>query len=457
MLSPLMEGKEEIYFKGQKRSLIKWEGMKEKEWLDFKKWRAEREEKDLFPPWENLKRERRLKERVGHVIDCRGDCHLIRGLGRNNIQFKSTLKEGDEIQTHEDSYLWIFLLDGTMVRLSPLTSLTLREINLTKKEVFIHVRVNYGNLLWLSRDTIVFKGNNKRETDTLFHPIPLFEALPKFKKEKMNEEDLFTLFDKKGSSLEQFKRLNHLIEKDRSFYESKRSLAFLVMPNATLFGERLKAEIVVLLGGETYIKKRDFKQLGLKEKVLEGVMSEVFLRGYENKSGHLIEENQWYRVDPRGSSFVAMKDEEAKKFSLGELMTKNIPTLLLTRELFLRRYSWFIFNSHLESKELAERYGFRLWKSWSEKGKGIKVRVNFLKEYTRRVETTNIKESLKLRKRLLKRGGDVHSMIYDKRFYKKAIQSYYKYLDYQSNSGSDKEVLNSTLNPFWGKVNAYNK
>ena len=158
----------------------------------------EREIKDRFASWENLKRERELKERVGHVLDCRGKCLLFRGLGKNKIQFKSTLKEGDEIQTFKDSYLWFFLLDGTMVRLSPLSSITLKEINLTEKEVFIHARVNFGNLLWLSRDDVGFSEIKQRETDTLFKPIPLYEALPKVKKKKVDEiyNDFITHFKK---------------------------------------------------------------------------------------------------------------------------------------------------------------------------------------------------------------------------------------------------------------------
>ncbi|MEE2743410.1 MAG: hypothetical protein VYD54_05845, partial [Bdellovibrionota bacterium] len=278
----------ELYFKGQKRSLTRWEGIDQKKWLDFYSWKKEREGKDRFLSWENLKRERDLKERVGHVVDCRGKCLLYRGLGKNKIQFRSTIREGDEIQTFKDSYLWIFLLDGTMVRLSPLSSITLKEINLTQREVFIHARVNFGNLLWLSRDDVGLSEIEKRETDTLFQPIPLYEALPKVKKEKVNEKDLFSFFKKDGPTLEQYKKLNQFIDKDRAFYESKKKLAFLVMPNATLFGERLKVEIVVLLGGETYIKRRDHKQLGLKKKgPLEAIMSEVFLRGHENRSGSL--------------------------------------------------------------------------------------------------------------------------------------------------------------------------
>ena len=98
-----------------------------------------------------------------------------------------------------------------------------------------------------------------------------------------------------------------------------------------------------------------------------------------------------------------------------------------------------------------------MWKSWGVKKEGLRARVEFLKEYTRRVETTNLRESVKLRSRLLKRGETVHPMVYDNRFYKLAMQSYYKFLDYQSGGGSDKEDLNSTRHPFWGKVNAYGK
>ena len=118
------EGKaKDSYFKGHKRSLIQWGEIDQKRWLSFKKWRENFEKREKFPPWERLKRERSLKEKVGRVVDCRGECFLYRGLGKNKLQFRSTVREGDEIQTSKDSYLWLFLLDGTMVRVSPYSSL----------------------------------------------------------------------------------------------------------------------------------------------------------------------------------------------------------------------------------------------------------------------------------------------------------------------------------------------
>ena len=117
----------------------------------------------------------------------------------------------------------------------------------------------------------------------------------------------------------------------------------------------------------------------------------------------------------------------------------------------------FINISDLTSKELALRYGYRLWRSWNSKKKEMKERVEYLKEYTRRVETTVLKESLKLRKMFIKRKEKVHPITYDNRFYKKAMESYYKSLAYPSSLESDKEVLNSTRHPFWGKVKAYGK
>ena len=288
----------EAYFKGHKRSLIEWDDLDHKKWLSFKKWKEKYEKREKFPPWERLKRERSLKELVGHVMDCRGECFLYRGLGKNKIQFRSAIREGDEIQTKKDSYLWLFLMDGTMVRVSPKTSLTMREINISPNEVFFHARINFGNVLWLSREGSSFEEKVDRETDSLFHPHPLFEVLPKLKKKEINENDLFSYLEDSSPTLNQYKRLNLEIKKNFSQYNSKRSIAFLVMPNGTLFGERLKVEMIVLLGGETFLKRRTFKQLGLKEKgAPESLLAEVFLRGYENDKGNLIEEGQWYEID----------------------------------------------------------------------------------------------------------------------------------------------------------------
>ena len=446
------------YFKGYQRSLIDWEDLDHKKWLSFKKWKEKYEKREKFPPWERLKRERILKERVGYVMDCRGECFLYRGLGKNRIQFKSTIREGDEIKTQKDSYLWLFLMDGTMVRISPQTSITMREINISPDEVFFHARINFGNVLWLSREGSSFEEKFDRETDSIFHPHPLFEVLPKLKKKEINENDLFSYLENTSPALGQYKRLNLEIKKNSSHYQSKRSLAFLVMPNGTLFGERLKTEIIVLLGGETFLKRRNFQQLGLKEKgVPESVLAEVFLRGYENDKGNLIEEGQWYEIDKNGIRLSGLGPSDYKKFLMGEFLTQRIPTILLAREVFLKRYSSFVFNKSLTSRQLALQYGYRLWRSWNSKKKEMRKRVDYLKEYTRRVETTVLKESLKLRKRFIKRKEKVHPITYDSRYYKKAMESYYKSLAYPSSLESDKEVLNSMRHPLWGKVKAYGK
>ena len=446
----------ETYFKGHKRSLIDWEGVDEKEWLSFKKWRENFEKREKFPPWERLKRERSLKERVGHIMDCRGSVGFL-GLGKIKCNLKHC-KEGDEIQTSKDSFLWLFLLDGTMVRVSPQSSITMREINITPFEIFFHARINFGNILWLSREGSLLEEKKERETDTLFDPHPLFEVLPMIKKSQVREDNLFSYLEKESPSLIQYKRLNAKIKRNGSFFKSKKSIAFLVMPNGTLFGERLKVEMIVLLGGETFLKRRTFKQLGLKEKgPLETLLAEVFLRGYENNKGNLIEEGLWYEINKLGTSLNALEPKNYRKFLMGEFITQRIPTMLLAREHFLKRYSWFIFNNKLTSKELALRYGYRLWRSWSSKIKELRARVEYLKEYTRRVETTVLKESAKLRRRLLNRKETVHPITYDNRFYKLAMESYYKSLGYPSALDDDKEALNSTLHPFWGKVNAYGK
>ena len=80
----------------------------------------------------------------------------------------------------------------------------------------------------------------------------LFEVLPKLKKKQINENDLFSYLEDFSPTLNQYKRLNVEIKKNNSHYKSKRSIAFLVMPNGTLFGERLNVEMIVLLGGETF-------------------------------------------------------------------------------------------------------------------------------------------------------------------------------------------------------------
>lgn len=443
-----------IEFKDQKASLTPWGKIDTDHFLSFKEWKFERDLKDQNPEWERVLRERKLEESMGKIYQCVGKCRVERGQSYFNGQHRSTIYEGDEIETSEDSYAWIFFLDGTMMRMAPKTSVRLNEINVGQKNDFLSVRVNYGSVLWLSRDENLYEEHNLRDTDSIFFPYAEYEAIPIEDKPILTDENLFLAMEETNTNLNYRKKLNYLINKNNLITKHKKTYAFIVLPNATLMGMIPSFDIVHLLKGKSYFNMRSQKILEKKDKEIE-VTTDAYvqLRGMDNKSLSSISEDSWYEVDPNGVTLT--ESSEAGLFSINEFITKRPTRILVGREIFLERYSKFVFTENKDSLKFAKDYGYRLWSEIDEKGVESKfdltLRLEYLKEYFRRVETTNLKSGLVFDERQIERGNKVDKMEYGDYFYNKAMDAYYMAGKKNSEINSKEffEDLNSTKKTLW--------
>ena len=175
--------------------MTRWESLEPSDWLNFDYWKKASKLKDEVQKWETILQEKRLREIMGRVVECVGDCRLFRGRGFNSTNYRSSIREGDELITLGDSYAWIFLMDGTLVRVSPDTSVTFKEFNVGKKEFFVHIRVNSGNVVYMNRSRSPLKEVTDRETDQIFLPLEFYEANPISGTVEVNEDNLFALLD----------------------------------------------------------------------------------------------------------------------------------------------------------------------------------------------------------------------------------------------------------------------
>lgn len=446
-----------LFFKGQQRSLIEWEKSSEK-WLDFEVWKAERINKENNPDWEILAKNRLLRENMGRVIKCIGECLLHRGLKFSNADYRSGVKEGDELTTGKDSYIWIFLLDGTLVRLSPNSSISFKEINIGIDDIFLHARMNYGNILWLPRDPRLVKESNLRETDSLFLPLDLLDANMEIENNDYTEKNLYSALRVPENNWIHSKKLNQLINENNLIIDYKPTYSFLIMPNGSVFGANLQMEFVVLDGGPSFIKKRDQNQQRLKVGEIPDVDAELetpslfYYRGFQNRQVTQLENGFWYMVTKDGMGLGKSQVKNGPEYAMGEFITRRVTSLLIARELMLRKYSTFIFEDIIDSVEFAQKYGFRLWgKLVSKPLEDMGKRIEFLIEYTRRIETTNLIERDKYKTRLKQRGLKITEMAFSKAFYKKALDHYFLNEQGRSKQRSDREILNSTKHPFWKK------
>lgn len=442
-------------FKGQRESVTKWDNLPVGSFLSFREWKKESDMQEQVTGYEKVVNDRNHRELAGRIFQCVGSCRIDRGDGFFNGSPRTGILEGDEIQTMGDSYAWIFLFDGTMVRLSPHSSITFNELNIGVSENFINARVNAGNVLWLSRQKNLFEENNNRETDVIFFPYSLYESLPITEKKPYLEDNLFELLSENHTNADQYKALNEKITANNQWVE-KPTYAFIVLPNVTLMGYKPNVEMVSLLGGKSYFKKRSYKTLGLVDDPATNELK-AQSRGYDNKTLTDVEEDSWMEVDEKGKSFSEVSDTHL--LMMGEFITKRIPSIMLARELYLSEYSEFAFKKSYDAAQLAKDEGYLLWgKLKASEGspkENLELRLDFLTEYFRRIETSNLVTNSRFTERMNERGEKTSAMVYGNYFFITALNRYYKIGEGISANSNDKEtgeVLNSTQKLLWKKM-----
>tara|TARA_R110000868_G_scaffold117600_7_gene312282 strand:+ start:12722 stop:14137 length:1416 start_codon:yes stop_codon:yes gene_type:complete len=437
------------FYSGQSYSLIDWEGLDTVQWLDFDEWKDDIALKDAEPSWRRNLRERGLSEMIGRALECVGECKLFRGDGASSLRLRSQVMEGDEIVTSKDSYAWLFLMDGTMLRISPNTSISFKEINISKDVVFHHARLNYGHALWLARQNEQYPVNSLKETDALFLPLNLFEANIFPEAKPINETGFYVDQKTEPASKLQYERLNQLIVENNEWAGSKKSILFLVMQNGTVIAENPMLEAVALPGNESYVKNRLSSEVGLSNE--RTTTATAYMRGYSNDSSQSLTTGQWYRYDDRGRNLEQLSD--SSKFSMVEYLTQRIPTINVARELFLKELSKFVFDQKISRLKLAARWGYRLWDGNLENGE-IKRRAEFMVEYSRRSETTLLVETDKFNRMMKERGETVTASRWSDEFYLRAIDAYALSPERARNQAVEGEILNSTTKPLWKIMNA---
>ncbi len=442
---PVVNDSVPYYYKDQKQSLVKWEEIDPLQWMDLDYWKRIRAIKDSIPDWKVKQRDLFNSEIFGRVLSCVGICKIYRGSGFANAAFTSVIREGDELQTMSNSYMWVFMPDGALIRVSPQTSLSFKEFNVATDQFFTQVRLNFGNMLYLSRFMEPYLESNLKETDALFLPMRVMEANAEADKKILKENELEKFLEESEVTLQQFKRLNTLIAKNNEKIFYKKSYAYIILPNATVQGYDLMMDFYYSVGHNGYFKQRKISDFIATDSVNNDI--KVQLRGYQDDELKNIQEGAWYQVDPLGKN-LEEKSDFNRLFAFGELVTRRIPTILLARELWLSAYSsHFFMQKEIDEETLAVDYGYRLWNE-TDKSE-LEERIKYLNRYVKRIETGNLRSLTKLKDRLV-RSEEENIETFVDRFYEQSLARYVGQLSSgQSDLGEKAKKLNSTKHPFW--------
>ncbi len=404
-----LEANSEELFKGQRKSLVDFDELSVEQWLDFRLWKDEFYIKHRSKYWDALARSRAQKEEVGRVLACYGQCQLQRGTGVNSVQFRSKIFEGDEVKTLDGSYMWVYLFDGSIIRLAPHSSVTANEINVSNERMFFNLRFNQGNILLVSRRSKEIEERSERETDPIFYPLKLHLANPSTKKGDISLDEY--LYSKNTDVLKQYKRLNKLVSENNKFIK-KTSTYFISMPNVSVYGDNFSLETYVAIAGDHYFKKRvdDYA-------TREGHQAKYNLRGYSNNEEFELADNQWYKVSLPAKEAQAI--DSITPLRVNEFLTKRIPTILVARELMIKRYSKKILDTDLTDTQLASKFGYRLWRDLEND-----ARLGFLVEFSRKLETSNLAVAKRFRDQVLEKSAikDAKALRHD--YYVTAMNKY---------------------------------
>ena len=399
-------------FRGQGHSIIPWDSLVADEWLSFERWQGERALKDQIPNWKFLSRQDRHSEHMGKVLQCTGKCEIYRGTKKAFVGHLSRIDEGDEFKTHEDSVAWIYLMDGTIVRVGPSTSLSFLEVNWSKAEIFQLVRLHQGHIFWHPRENMEYPLELSPETDSFNLPLLVREA-----NQAYFERTIFQSQNDSGrtgeiirleetAAISQIKNLNDLKNKNNSA-SLPRSRVMLVAPNASIVSQQSSFDFIFYPGGKSYIKKRTSR---------EGEEFILHLRGYSSTEPQVLNEQAWFEVGSNGRNYTKI-DQVSGNLEITELITKRIKTFELAREMWIEKYTLPVIKNLDSAEQLAFQHGYYLW------GDNFSKRFDFLVEYMRRMETTNLNSIDNLLKKL-ETNGEGSSQELDDRHYRAALNYY---------------------------------
>jgi hypothetical protein len=171
----------------------------------------------------------------------------------------------------------------------------------------------------------------------------------------------------------QFEKLNELIQ-DNNPQLKIGTRVLVVTPNLNIISKNQSFDLVYLLPGKSYFKKRTTEENKFT----------LSLRGYASFEVFDILDSEWYEVSADGRSYQKL-DDPPSSLQILELLTKRIKSLELAREIWIKNFSAPLYSTLSTPEILASHYGLSLW------GEELEARCKFLEEYTRRVETTHLR------------------------------------------------------------------
>lgn len=395
--------------KGQSRSMIDWSEDHDSA-TDIHKWISQVDFKEKTPDWLKRLRHFRQMELVGNILACSGECEVVRGLTTVKGAYLSQLLEGDELKVGRDSLAWVYLHNGSLLRVSPESTVTFGEINFAPKEVFVYLKLLEGHISYHPRQREEAVVDLGPQTDAQVLPLMVEEANEEYFERQIFQEQTsqgrlneYLLYRDHGKN-HLFKKLNELKLSNNEFVTDFQSQVLIASPNMSVWAGESKIEMMYLMGGEGYLKKSGDKKIDLS------------LRGYQRTQAYEIWDEKWLEVNSLGRGFEIL-EAAPKELELISLLTKRIPSLQLAQEMWFQKNTIPIIQNLSSAQKLAQFSGYFLWSD------NLSERKQFLEEYTRRLDTTHLQSLANLISKMENRGEKMNKGLSDV-YFKKSLEYY---------------------------------
>ena len=270
---------------------VDWERLTPRHWLDLEAWRRHH----LGDVVE--------REEMGRLVGCVGKCWIYRGKHPVRGSHRSLVREGDEIETAEDSHAWVVLWDGSLLRISPESGVALKEFNVTGDGFFLFLRLKSGHIF-------------------LSNPRP--GSLAAVEEGDFLETD--APFPAPSSAQTQ-----------QVLYRPTYSL--ITMSNATLYGRGFHMEIYHALGRESFFQQQRPPWYG--DQVEGDFFSGEFWPRTQGEEGERASfgEGSVYRVNSLG---LELGEGPELFFARSAQLLRRVPSLLAIRGEWLQKYVPFL-------------------------------------------------------------------------------------------------------------------
>ncbi len=373
-------------YRGEYKSTIEWETQDSSDFLDFSLWKRQLEDKESTRSWFDRQHDLLRSEQVGVILKCVGECHLYRGVNFVQTQFRSPIYEGDVLETQKNSAAWILLVDGSLIRLSAFSSLAMNEINFSEEKIFYYMRLNEGHMYWKSRAEETLPVSNLSETDQIFLPLMVGEANTQaierkiFQDPKKKQEALELRLNPSKINELHYQAYNELINENSNFKQVRKTTTLFL--SSVLSSFKLSEphfHYLYVLGGEGYFKLKN--DVSSKEKSL-------YLTDSASKENESIEQDSWYTIASNGTK-LTKNEKPQRELNQFELLVKRIPSILIAREILIKKYRPLFRNQ--KKIKLATQLGYRLWKE-----ENLLSHEGFLLKHSGRTEPLNLMSLRKL-------------------------------------------------------------